>query len=667
MNSDIERIQALCRQIRYHDHRYYVLDDPEITDSRYDSLFAELKKLESAHPELISDDSPTQRVAGEPLGNFRTVTYSVPMLSIDNTYSADELRAFDQRIAKTLDTDAYEYIVELKIDGLAVNLRYEKSRLVQASTRGDGNRGDEVTNNIRTIKSVPLSLLPCADIPELLEVRGEVFLPQGVFVELNALRAEQGKSLFANPRNAAAGSLKLLDSAVVAERKLAFFAYSLGQVSRDFSSSHYESLKKLKSFGLCVNPHIARAQTIDDVIAICNRWERKRFELDYQIDGMVIKIDSFRQRIFLGSTGRAPRWCIAYKFAAERADSKIVSVDVQVGKMGTLTPVANLEPVQLAGTVVKRASLHNFDEVQRLDVRIGDTVVIEKAGEIIPQVVEVKKQFRSAAAQVILSPKACPVCLQPAKKDDNGVYIRCLNDDCPAKLKEQIKYFAARDQMDIDGLGPAVIEQLVDKKLISEPADLYNLSWQDVFELERMGEKSAGNLLSSIERSRTQSLPRVIAALGIPHVGSGVAEILAGKYGSIGALIRASQSELSETAQVGPVIARSVCDYFSKWFGRTERLLSHLKPQAVSVTSSVSLSGKTFVITGTLKGLTRDEIKALIKRNGGKVSSSLSGKTSYLLVGAEPGSKVEKAKKLGVEIINQEQFAQMCEINEPRR
>ncbi|MCD4831996.1 MAG: NAD-dependent DNA ligase LigA [Anaerohalosphaeraceae bacterium] len=660
MSPDISRINVLRRQIRDNDYCYYVLAAPQISDRRYDELFAELKALEQANPELITDDSPTQRVGGKPLENFVTVRHSVPMLSIDNTYSADELRAFDQRIAKILSTDDYEYIVELKIDGLAVNLRYEKGQLAQAATRGDGSSGDDVTNNVRTIKSIPLSLLPSVDVPDLLEVRGEVFLPKKAFAELNARRTELEQPPFANPRNAAAGSLKLLDAAVVAQRKLAFFAYSLGNVSQNFSSSHHDSFEKLKSLGLPVNSHIGKTKTIDEAIDICEQWDKKRFELNYQIDGMVIKIDSFAQREILGSTGRAPRWCISYKFAAEQADSKIISIDVQVGKMGTLTPVANLEPVQLAGTVVKRASLHNFDEVKRLDVRIGDTVVIEKAGEIIPQVVEVKKQFRPEGTQEILPPQMCPVCEQKAEKDDNGVYIRCLNDYCPAKVKEQIKYFAGRDQMDIEGLGPAIIDQLVEKKLVTELADLYRITKQDLLELERMGEKSADNLLASIEKSKTQNLARVIAGLGIQHVGAGVAEILAGKYGSVDKLIQADQTELSEIAQIGPAIAKSIRDYFDKWLNRAEDLLKYLNPQVVTTAVSNKLVEKTFVITGTLKEFSRAEVKELIKRNGGKVSSTVSSKTSYLLAGAEPGSKIEKAKKLGVEIISEEQFSKMC-------
>jgi len=455
-----KQIERLREEIRRHDVLYYVHNAPEISDREYDNLFAELKRLEKEHPELITPDSPTQRVSEQPVEGFATVAHAVPMLSIDNTYSEGELRDFDRRIAKGLEGGDYEYTVELKIDGLAVSLRYEKGRLVQGATRGDGRRGDDVTANIRTIRAVPLTL-EGDGLPDVLEIRGEVYMSKKAFAQLNAAKAAAGEPEFANPRNAAAGSLKLLDARITASRKLSFFAYALGQVSRPLAQTHYESLQKLRSFGLPVNPHTQKAANIDEVIAICRSWEGRKDKLDYPIDGMVIKVNRYDQQDRLGLTGRAPRWCIAYKFAAEQAETVVESISVQVGKTGILTPVANLKPVKLAGTTVKRASLHNFDLLQKLDVRCGDTVIIEKAGEIIPQVVDVKIQQRHLFdSRPFEIPTACPACGGRVKKDDSGVYLRCVNADCPAQLKERLEYFAGKGQMDIDTLGPALIDQL---------------------------------------------------------------------------------------------------------------------------------------------------------------------------------------------------------------
>ena len=445
MTTDIrKRIEQLRAEIRRHDYLYYVLNQPEITDQQYDKLFAELKSLEEKHPELITPDSPTQRVSERPIEGFAQVRHAVPMLSMDNTYNAEELRAFDERVAKGLESKDYDYVVELKIDGLAVSLRYEKGVLVFGATRGDGSKGDDVTHNIRTIKAIPLRLT--GDVPETIEVRGEVYMPTKSFVGLNKQREKEGEPLFANPRNAAAGSLKLLDSKITAQRNLSFFAYAIGEVSKPLAKDHYEALQVFKKLGLPVNPHIKKAKNIDEVIEICNSWDDKRDKLEYQIDGMVVKVNNLEQREILGSSSRSPRWCISYKFAAEQAETKVESIDVQVGKGGTLTPVANLTPVLLAGTTVKRASLHNFDQVSRLDVREGDTVIIEKAGEIIPQVVEVKKDKRLDHTIPFQIPTTCPECGGIVQKDEDGVYIRCINDYCPAKIKEQIGYFAARDQ-----------------------------------------------------------------------------------------------------------------------------------------------------------------------------------------------------------------------------
>jgi len=661
MKKDIsEKIQSLRQQIRKHDHLYYVLNKPEISDQKYDQLFNELKNLEQQNPELITPDSPTQRVSGKPIEGFAQVKHAIAMLSIDNTYSPDELKAFDERVEKGLGTKNYQYVVELKIDGLAVSLRYEKGLLVKGATRGDGFTGDDVTNNIRTIKSIPLSLE--ADAPDILEVRGEVYMPKKAFLQLNEEKQQQGQPLFANPRNAAAGSLKLLDAKITAQRKLSFFAYALGQVSRPFAKTHYESLEKFKKIGLPVNPNIKKAENIEQVIEICNQWDKKRFELPYQIDGMVIKIDRFDQRDSLGATGRAPRWCISYKFAAERAQTKILSIDVQVGKTGILTPVANLEPVQLAGTTVKRASLHNFDEIERLDVRVGDTVIIEKAGEIIPQVIEVKKEFRKAGTKSFKPPFRCPECGSKVEKDQDGVYIRCASSNCPAQLKERLRYFAGRDQMDIENLGPAIIDRLVDKKIVKDFADLYSLDVKQLAELERMAEKSAQNVVDALEKSKSQPLDRLIAALGIRHVGGQNAEILAEHFGSIEAIKKAAIEKLTEIEQIGPVLAKSIYEYFhdSTNLKVIDKLIAAgINPKQKQTKQSDKLAGKTFVVTGTLENFSRAEIEQTIKQNGGKVSSSISKKTDFVLAGTEPGSKLDKAQQLGVKVINEKQFLQM--------
>jgi DNA ligase (NAD+) len=661
MKSAIEqKIKSLRQQIRKHDYLYYVQNKPEISDKQYDELFSELKKLEGEYPELITPDSPTQRVSGQPIEGFQQVTHEIAMLSIDNTYSDDELRDFDQRVAKGLGTKNYSYVVELKIDGLAVSLRYEKGLLVLGATRGNGETGDDVTNNIKTIRAIPLSLEN--DVPDVLEVRGEVYMPKKAFGKLNEEKEQQGLPLFANPRNAAAGSLKLLDAKITAQRKLSFFAYAIGQTSKPFAKTHYESLEKFKKIGLPVNPNIKKAENIEQVIEICNQWDKKRFELPYQIDGMVIKIDCFDQHDILGTTGRAPRWCMSYKFAAEQAQTKVLSIDVQVGKTGILTPVANFEPVLLAGTTVKRASLHNFDEIDRLDVRVGDTVIIEKAGEIIPQVIEVKKEFRKTGAKPFSPPLKCPECGAKVEKDEDGVYIRCISSNCPAQLKEKLRYFAGRDQMDIENLGPAIIDQLVDKKIVRDFADLYGLDVKTLAELERMAEKSAQNVIDGIEKSRTQTLDRLIAALGIRHIGIQNAEILAHHFGSIDELKKATVEKLTGIDQIGPVLAKSIYEYFhdSNNLKIVDKLIAAgLNPQYKKSKQSDKLAGKTFVVTGTLENFSRSQIEQTIKENGGKVSSSISKKTDYVLAGTEPGNKLDKAQQLGVKIINKEQFMKL--------
>jgi DNA ligase (NAD+) len=656
------QIEKLRRQIRWHDYLYYVLNQPEISDQQYDKLFAQLKELENKHPDLISPDSPTQRVSERPLEGFRTVRHSIPMLSIDNTYSAEELREFDKRIVKMLGSKNYDYVVELKIDGLAVSLRYERGRLVTAATRGDGEVGDNVTANVRTIKAVPLTLLDEVSIPDVLEVRGEVYMPTKSFLELNKQKARTGEPAFANPRNAAAGSLKLLDARVTASRNLSFFAYALGEVSQTLSDNHWGVLQKFKSLGLRVNPRITKAKNIDEVIKICLSWADMKNSLDYQIDGLVVKVNNLRQRAMLGATGRSPRWCISYKFPAEQAQTIVESIDVQVGKSGILTPVANLKPVLLAGTTVKRASLHNFDEMDRLDVREGDTVIIEKAGEIIPQVIEVKKQFRPKHTKPFAKPLKCPNCGSPVKKDDSGVYIRCINPDCLGQLKEKLRYFAGRDQMDIEHLGPALIEQLTDAGLVKNFADIYKLEKQDLLELERMADKSASNVIEAIEASKTRPLWRFIAALGIRNIGTQTAQILADEFGSLDSLMKADRSALESIDQIGPVVAQNVYDYFNNVQNKkviNELLDAGVNPKHKKEKKSDLLAGKTIVATGSLQSFSRSQIEQTIKQLGGKAASSVSKNTDYVLAGSDPGSKLDKAKQLGVKIINEKEFLEM--------
>ncbi|MHC4395809.1 MAG: NAD-dependent DNA ligase LigA [Planctomycetota bacterium] len=654
-----KQIEQLRTKIRNYDYLYYVLNAPQVTDTQYDKLFAELKTLEQANPQYITPDSPTQRVSEQPVEGFQSVRHAVPMLSIDNTYSSDELLEFDKRVEKALGTKDYDYVVELKIDGLAISLRYQKGKLATAATRGDGETGDDVTANVRTIKAVPLSLLTDSKIPDVLEVRGEVYMPNTAFAELNNLRAEAGEPPFANPRNAAAGSLKLLDAKITAARKLSFFAYSMGEISQLLADRHWLTLRKFKKLGLPINPHIKKAKDIDAVIDICLGWSKKRSNLDYQVDGMVIKVNRFDQQDILGATGRAPRWCISYKFPAEQAETTIESIVVQVGKSGILTPVANLAPVQLSGTTVKRATLHNFDELKRLDVRQGDTVIIEKAGEIIPQVIEVKKQLRPATATPFKIPKKCPNCGRDVEKDENGVYIRCLNPDCTAQLKERLIYFAGRGQMDIENLGDALIDQLVETHLVKNFADLYKLQFGRLVDLERMAEKSAANVIDAIEKSKTQPLWRLIAALGIRHIGGRSAQILAEHFGSLDALMDAEKETLEAIDQIGPTMADSLYDYF-----RDERncavikdmLDAGVKPPKPGKIRSDKLAGKTFVITGTLENFSRQQAQIAIKQAGGKTSSSVSKKTDFVLAGKNPGTKLQKAQNLGVKIINEKEF-----------
>ena len=666
MEDIAKKIEKLREQVRHHDYCYYVINAPEISDREYDKLFSQLKELEGKHPALVTPDSPTQRVSGEPITAFKSVRHAIPMLSIDNTYSPEELRAFDGRVRKILESSNYDYVVELKIDGLAISLRYEKGRLAVAATRGDGVKGDDVTANVRTIKAVPLMLKDGETVPDVLEVRGEVYMPTASFKQLNEAKAKAGEPLFANPRNAAAGSLKLLDASITAKRKLSFFAYATGEMSKPLAGTHWETLQKFKKFGFPVNPNTSRAKNIEEVIEMCDTWDKKRASLDYQTDGLVIKINRLDQHDILGYTGRAPRWCIAYKFAAEQAETIVESIALQVGKTGIVTPVANLKPVLLAGTTVKRATLHNFEDLARKDVRVGDVVVIEKAGEIIPEVMEVKKELRPKHTEPYKPPTHCPVCNSQLVKDPDGVYIRCVNLECAGTIMERLIYFAGRDQMDIESLGSALIKHFVKFGLVKSFADLYKLKKDDLLgphrKQMRMAETIAQKIINSIEKSKSQPLSRFITALGIRNIGGQSAEILADEFGSLDALIDADMERLQQIEQIGPIVAKSVYDYFHNKDNIkviNELLAAGVQAKAERKQRGTALAGKTIVVTGTLENFSRQQIEQAIKDNGGKVSSSVSKKTDFLVAGAEAGSKLEKANQLGVKVITENEFVKM--------
>ncbi len=669
-----EKIQKLRDAIRYHDRKYYIENQPEITDYEYDLLLKELQHLEKLHPELITPDSPTLRVGGEPLTQFSTIDHRIPMLSIDNTYSDDELREFDQRIKRMAGIDAHqdiEYVVELKIDGVAITLWYENGLFVRGATRGDGIRGDDVSANLKTIRQIPLMLEPSDTrhkIPPVVEIRGEVYLSNKEFQRLNEEREDAGEPQFANPRNAAAGSLKLLDSRITARRHLHLFAYAIGYSEGLESKTHIQCLDVIREFGLPVNPHARACKNIEEVIRCCNEWDKRRGELDYMVDGMVIKVNSLALHNQLGATSKAPRWVISFKFQPEQAVTKIEEIVVQVGKTGTLTPVANLTPVLLAGTTVSRATLHNFDEIARKDIREGDHVILQKAGEIIPQVVSVLKEKRIGTETPFAEPAVCPACKGTVVRDGEEVYLRCHNPCCQAQVKRRIQYFAGRDAMDIEGLGPALAEQLVDKGFVKDYADIYYLRHEDLLALERMGEKSSQNLIQAIEKSRHRDLDRLICALGILNVGTHTAEVLAERFDTLDKLAHATQEELEGIYEIGPVVAKSIVGFFQN--KHTREIIEKLKAGGVNIhkletqrsVKNPKVSGKSFVITGALQKYSRKEAETLIKGLGGRVLSGVSKKTDYLVAGEEPGSKLDKARELNVHILDEAAFEKLVQI-----
>ncbi|MEW6547043.1 MAG: NAD-dependent DNA ligase LigA [Bacillota bacterium] len=662
------RVEELRRQIRHHDHLYYVLDAPEISDAEYDELVRELRRLEELYPQLVTPDSPTQRVAGAPSEAFGTVVHSSPMLSLDNAFSPEDLLDFDRRVRSLLGGERPEYVAELKIDGLSVALHYERGRFVRGATRGDGERGEDVTANLRTVRSIPLVLQPPGEMLTELEVRGEVYMPVQAFQRLNREREERGEPTFANPRNAAAGSVRQLDPRVTAGRPLDTFIYEIRRWEAqgpEGPETQWEALEMLGRLGFKVNPHRRLCRDIDEVIDYCRYWAEHRHDVGYEMDGSVIKVNSFEQQRRLGATTHHPRWAIAYKFPAEQATSRVRDIIIQVGRTGVLTPTALLDPVRLAGATVSRATLHNEDIIRQKDVRIGDTVIVQRAGDVIPEVVAVVKEKRTGQEREFRMPDRCPVCGAEAVRLPGEVAVRCTGVACPAQLKEQLIHFASRDAMNIEGLGPAIITQLMDAGLVKDAADLYFLKYEDVVKLERMADKSARNLLDAIAATRGNPLHRLIYALGIRYVGEKVSRVLADHFGSMDALARATEEELTRIPEIGPKIAASVVAFFRQ--EQTRRVLEKLRRAGVNMEQRRAaparespLAGKTVVFTGTLQSMGRKEAEELVASLGGKPSGSVSRHTDYVVVGANPGSKYDRARELGVKMLTEEEFRRLA-------
>jgi len=659
-------ISELREVIQLHDDLYYLQENPEISDREYDLLIEKLRELEEKHPKFITPDSPTQRVGGRSAEGFPEFIHRRPMLSLDNSYSIEELRAFDERCRKLAGGEAPDYVAELKIDGLSLSIHYQDGLFVRGVTRGDGSRGEDVTSNARTIRSVPLKLRSGADkIARAIEVRGEAYLSRKVFERINAEREEEGEPRFANPRNAASGAIRQLDPAMVAKRRLDMFAYDVLAGERKPLATHSEALDWMESAGFRVNANRRLCKTIDEVIEFCNAMEAKRDDLGYEIDGVVVKVNSTALQDQFGATGRAPRWAIAYKYAARQATTRIQDIVVQVGRTGALTPVAVLEPVQLGGVTVSRSTLHNEDEIERLGLRIGDWVLIERGGDVIPKVIKVVESQRTGREKKFRMPETCPVCRGRVSRPEGEALSRCVAADCPAQLIGRLLHFASRRAMRIEGLGFALAEQLIAGKVIRDVADLYSLKLDDLASLERMAEKSASNILSQIEVSKSRDLWHLIYGLGIRHVGERTAGILARHFGSLERLGQASVEELDDIHEIGLTMAQSIRDWFDD--PGNERLCRRLHEAGVRTETEKQgdgaaderFAGKQFVLTGTLPGMTRDEARALIEASGGRVTSTVSKKTDFVVAGAEPGSKLDKANQLGVQVIDEAGFKKM--------
>jgi len=670
LNMNLENIEKRINELReiieYHNHKYYVEDNPEISDFEYDKLLRELEDLEKEHPELITPDSPTQRVGGKPLEGFETVVHTVQMQSLADVFSESELYEFDNRVRTSLREQSIEYVVELKIDGLSVSLEYENGVFVRGSTRGDGIVGENITQNLKTIKSIPLRLKE--PIPYL-EVRGEVFISKNNFLKINEQREILGEPLFANPRNAAAGSLRQLDPKITAKRNLDIFVFNIQQVTGREFETHVQTLDYLKSQGFKVSPTYNVFDNIKDAYKEILRLGNMRGELAFEIDGAVVKVNSLRQRNLLGSTSKTPKWAAAYKFPAERKPTKLKDIIIQVGRTGALTPNAVLEPVRLAGSTVSRATLHNIDYIRQKDIKIGDTVIVQKAGDIIPEVVEVLFDKRDGSEKEFIMPDRCPVCGAEVLREPGEAVTRCTGIECPAQLLRNIIHFASRDAMNIEGLGPAIIEQLLERKLIHGAADLYYLKFDDIVNMERMGKKSAENLLNAIEKSKDNDLGRLIYAFGIRLIGQRAAKLLADHFHSIDNLISATVDEIIQINEIGEKMAVNVVQFFSQ--EQTIDTINKLKAAGVNMVKitdsdgqkSDILSGKTFVLTGKLPTLSRDEASELIQAHGGKVSGSVSKKTSFVLAGEDAGSKLTKAQELGITIISEDDLMNMVNGN----
>jgi DNA ligase (NAD+) len=653
-NKEIEKkIKKLREELNYHNYKYYVENNPVVSDYEYDQLLKKLEDYETKYPELITPDSPTQRVGEVPLEGFKTVQHKIPMLSLANSYTYEELKDFDERVKKNVDN--VEYIVEPKIDGTGVTLLYENGIFIRGATRGDGIRGDDITQNLKTIYSIPLKLQ--GDILNNVEVRGEVYMPLQGFKKYNKEQAKQGEIIFANPRNAAAGSLRQLDSRIVAKRPLDVFIYVVSYSDKDLST-HEKALEALKTAGFRTNPLIKKVANINEAIKYCKELENKREKLDYEIDGAVIKVNSLEKQKKLGATSKNPRWAISYKFTAKQSTTRLNDIAIQVGRTGTLTPVAILEPVKVGGVTVSRATLHNFDELKRKDIRIGDWVLVERSGDVIPQVVKTIQEKRTGIEKRKTIPKKCPVCGTKVLREEGEVAVRCPNKLCSARLKWRVKYYASRDAMDIDHLGGSTIDKLIEQGLIDNVADIYFLKKEDILKLEGFKEKSAQNLLDSIEKSKKQDLSRLIYALGIRHVGKYTAQLVSSKYNSIDALENATDEELKEIDGLGDKSAESIITFFTS--EENKNLINRLKEIGVKTKNikkgNLPLDGKKFVFTGSLTKLTRPEASDLIKEKGGIVASSIGKDIDYVIVGEKPGSKYKKAKKINLKIINEKEF-----------
>jgi DNA ligase (NAD+) len=662
-----QRLESLKAEIERHNHLYYVLDAPEITDHEYDQLLQELISLEQEYPELQSADSPSQRVGGAPLAQFQSVRHRTPLLSLDNTFSSEELRAFDERVRRGVDqTQAVEYHAELKIDGLTIALTYENGRLVRAATRGDGINGEDVTANIKTIKSIPLRLRNKTILS--LEVRGEVYLNKRDFEALNRQRERDGEPLFANPRNSAAGSLRNLDPRVTASRPLDAFFYDVLHVRGMTVPTQSAGLELMREAGLKTNPHSQICPDIAAVIDYCAYWTQHREELPYEIDGIVVKVNSLAEQAELGFTAKAPRAKIAYKFPAQQVATKVLDIEINVGRTGAVTPTAVLEAVRVAGSTVSRATLHNEDNIREKDLRIGDWVIIQKAGDVIPEVVRVLTEKRDGSERYFEMPKVCPECGAEVYREPGEAVARCIGASCPAQLREGIIHFVSREAMDIDGLGEAIVIQLIDAGLVHDVGDLFRLKEADLAGLERFGAKSAANLVRAVAKAKTNNLSRLLFGLGIRQVGAGAARELAARYGSLEKLMAADYDELTAISSIGPKIATSVTKYFSE--PHNQELIRKLQELGVNTVESgviavpQTLSGKTLVVTGTLELNTRTEIEAAIRAHGGKAASSVSKNTDYLVAGKEAGSKLAKAQSLGVAVINEREFQELLEGRE---